>query len=115
MTAPPLTKNFANCRKKRRYADEFGARGGAQYFCKARAIPRVCVYRCPCFRGWHFTRKRKAERYMVTERQLLITEGVRHDDRAFSYRPGGAVQHRHLCAAERRVHKKKHQKGRHLD
>src|SRR3569832_302751 len=69
---------------ERRYADEFGARGGAQYFCKARAIPRVWVYRCPCCRGWHFTRKRKAERYMVTERQLLITEGVRHDDRAFS-------------------------------
>lgn len=84
MTAPPPTKNIANCRRKRRYSDEFGARGGAQHFCRARAVERVWVYRCPCCRGWHFTRKAKAKKYMVTERQLLITEGLQHDDRALS-------------------------------
>lgn len=74
MTAPPPTKNVANCQKKRRYSDEFAARAGAQYFCVVRAVARVWVYPCPCCRGWHFTRKPKARKYLVTEQQLLTTE-----------------------------------------
>jgi hypothetical protein len=78
MTAPPIKLPLLNCRKKRRFSDEFAARAAAQERLQQLGQKDgLSVYRCVHCRGWHLTSKRGAPRYLrVTDTDVypLLTE-----------------------------------------
>lgn len=71
MTAPPPKQRVVNCRKKRRYSDEFAARAGAQLFLEQVGDNAIGIYRCDQCGGWHMTHH-AARKLRVTREDLFL-------------------------------------------
>lgn len=67
MTAPPLKREVATCRNKRRHPDDPTARAAAMRAMEQHGeAKRLWVYRCPQCNGWHLTSSNQGVGSLVT-------------------------------------------------